>query len=174
MKRYYLLIIILTLIILLYKIIMDYLKKIDRKNGLKIDERNYSIIGTIFSPIIQNKRISRQTKMAFKDFEIDDVLWKKAFIFFEAASLCAIIISLFRNVTVFGMIIICISGMITYFMKKIYSVFIADLCYIVMLTTRLSNNYMNLILITPALILFNYIVLRDYRKYRKDKKTIKE
>ena len=165
MKGLYIIVVIAG-IVAVSKLAMEYLKTLDIKNGLVIDDSNYSIKGTLFNSIKQDKRIKKENKKHFKDYEIDSAAWKKCFFLFIGAIVCAVIESLCEGKSILPILLISVSLPIHYFSKRLYYLLVFDICYLFSLCC-ISYVLISVIIIAPAVVLYNYVVWKDYKNYKK-------
>lgn len=169
MNRLLIMIVVITAIITISKLIMNLLKIEDRKNGLNINEQNYTIKKSLFNSSDQEKRIEKLQKLYFVDFEINRNLWKRALIITLISSGAGLIIGFIIHYGIGGIILIAILSTIVYFSKQIKYLVLLDFFVIISIFLTKTINY-PILAVTPAIIILNYVIFLDYNKYKRELK----
>lgn len=158
---------IILIILAISKLIMETIKKRDRRNGLQLDDKYYSITGTLFSPINQDKRIEREQRLKFVDFNIDKSMWKKTYILYMGLASIALGIGIFFKCDIIGVILTSAFITFIFFSRRIIFLIPAGITIIYsLLYYDVRYNISNYVIV-PAFIIFGYVIIKDYKKYRK-------
>ena len=160
-------IILIALIITTSKIIMNYLRQQDIKNGLVIKEEYYTIGKTLSSSGKQKKRMEEMKKKNFSDFEISTDMWKRTYILILILSGAGVITGVITKFGIGTVLLMTIFSSITYFQKNIRMLTVMDILTLISILFSQRIN-ISLMIILPSMILFNYIIWTDYHRYRKE------
>ena len=168
--RFFLIPIILILLILFVaRFFMQRIRDDDRKNGLKLDKKEYTIRKTILSSNKQEKRLEKilQEKQTFKEYTADDEKLKK----YLALSLVIMILGIpFAIILKAGLptLIICIMLTIWIYSSKSIKVVIFQDVFI-LLSLLYESKYYHYIIVIPVSIFVTYLISSKYILFRKEK-----
>lgn len=171
MNSFIIMIILISVIITTSKVIMRFLRQQDIKNGLNIKDDNYSVKKTLLTSGNQEKRLKSINKMTFSDYKINQDLWKKGYIIAIISAGAGLIVSIITKYGAGGIILTIILSSVIYYSKQLKYLFLLDVLMIISLFFTRTLNYSYLV-VAPAVILFNYIVIIDYNKYMKEQKQL--
>ena len=153
-------VIIISVILAISRLIMDMIKKEDKKNGLNIDNKYYTIQGTIFNKTLKK----REEKEKKEKPEINESLWKKGIIGITAGSAVFGLFGIMTGRDYAGIIIIFVFSAYAYTKRKLYPLIISNIFSILIIITSNIHYSLPLILIFPLQIIFTIIVSSDLKK----------
>lgn len=168
--RFFLIPIILILLILFVaRFFMQRIRDDDRKNGLKLDKKEYTIRKTILSSNKQEKRLEKilKEKQTFKEYTANDEKLKK----YLALSLVIMILGIpFAIILKAGLptLIICIMLTIWIYSSKSIKVVIFQDVFI-LLSLLYESKYYHYIIVIPVSIFVTYLISSKYILFRKEK-----
>ena len=162
-------IILILLILFVARFFMQRIRDDDRKNGLKLDKKEYTIRKTILSSNKQEKRLEKilQEKQTFKEYTADDEKLKK----YLALSLVIMILGIpFAIILKAGLptLIICIMLTIWIYSSKSIKVGIFQDVFI-LLSLLYESKYYHYIIVIPVSIFVTYLISSKYILFRKEK-----
>jgi len=157
----------LSVLLTISKFAMEIIKKRDRRNGLVLDDKYYSITGTLFSPLNQDKRLKKIQKLKFENYNIDDKQWKKGFIFFIILGIAGLLYAIIYNADVLSIVFAAVFVVLLFFVRKIIFLVLLDMFVIYGVLHDFTSLNISVCIIFPAVIMINYIVMKDYMAYRK-------
>lgn len=162
-------IILILLILFVARFFMQRIRDDDRKNGLKLDKKEYTIRKTILSSNKQEKRLEKilQEKQTFKEYTADDEKLKK----YLALSLVIMILGIpFAIILKAGLptLIICIMLTIWIYSSKSIKVVIFQDVFI-LLSLLYESKYYHYIIVIPVSIFVTYLISSKYILFRKEK-----
>lgn len=160
-------ILVVSIIITISKIVMEFIKKRDRKNGLYLDDRYYSIIGTLISPANQDKRLEKEQRKKFNDYSIDEAMWKKSYFFFLILSSLGLIIAIIYKCDIVALVLAVTFATLLFFTKKMLYLTLEDIIILASIIYNSLKFNIPIFIIFPAVIMMNYVIIRDYKAYRK-------
>ena len=161
-----------TLILLILFVARFFMQRIrddDRKNGLKLDKKEYTIRKTILSSNKQEKRLEKilKEKQTFKEYTANDEKLKK----YLALSLVIMILGIpFAIILKAGLptLIICIMLTIWIYSSKSIKVVIFQDVFI-LLSLLYESKYYHYIIVIPVSIFVTYLISSKYILFRKEK-----
>lgn len=162
-------IILILLILFVARFFMQRIRDDDRKNGLKLDKKEYTIRKTILSSNKQEKRLEKilKEKQTFKEYTADDEKLKK----YLALSLVIMILGIpFAMILKAGLptLIICIMLTIWIYSSKSIKVVIFQDVFI-LLSLLYESKYYHYIIVIPVSIFVTYLISSKYILFRKEK-----
>lgn len=162
-------IILILLILFVARFFMQRIRDDDRKNGLKLDKKEYTIRKTILSSNKQEKRLEKilKEKQTFKEYTADDEKLKK----YLALSLVIMILGIpFAIILKAGLptLIICIMLTIWIYSSKSIKVVIFQDVFI-LLSLLYESKYYHYIIVIPVSIFVTYLISSKYILFRKEK-----
>ena len=162
-------IILILLILFVARFFMQRIRDDDRKNGLKLDKKEYTIRKTILSSNKQEKRLEKilKEKQTFKEYTANDEKLKK----YLALSLVIMILGIpFAIILKAGLptLIICIMLTIWIYSSKSIKVVIFQDVFI-LLSLLYESKYYHYIIVIPVSIFVTYLISSKYILFRKEK-----
>lgn len=162
-------IILILLILFVARFFMQRIRDDDRKNGLKLDKKEYTIRKTILSSNKQEKRLEKilKEKQTFKEYTADDEKLKK----YLALSLVIMVLGIpFAIILKAGLptLIICIMLTIWIYSSKSIKVVIFQDVFI-LLSLLYESKYYHYIIVIPVSIFVTYLISSKYILFRKEK-----
>ena len=166
MNRLMIMLVAIVVIILTSKIVMKLLRQQDLKNGLVLRESDYNIKNSLLSSHKQEKRIEKLKRQQFIEYAINDDMWKKSYVIILASSIISVVFGNISKIGIGGAILIVILATVVFFKRIIKVMLLMDLVAILPLLS-LSIKNIPVVILIPAVGIFNYIVLYDYIAYRR-------
>ncbi len=162
-------IILTSIILVISKLIMKMIRKEDEKNGLYINEKEYTILSPLRLSRNQDKRIKKETA---KKYPINEELWKKScLLVIISASLAATAGFVFKA-DVAGPVIIILAAIYVYINRSYRVLLVTDILLILIMIFQGINYSFPLLISYPAMIFFTYIVRKDYKKFKTKSDTL--
>ena len=166
-KAYFILIMMVAFILAITKIAMDQVKKEDKKKGLELDDKSYSIRGTLFSSRKQEKRLEKKEKFSGSGY--DKEKWNKLFLVFFAATLLATIVGYIFNLDFISTVIVMLFGICIFTKRSIALMVITDLYVLIQLLNDGIIMSIPMLMILPVVIITTVAIFSDYKEYKKIK-----
>ena len=166
MNRLMIMLVAIVVIILTSKIVMKLLRQQDLKNGLVLRESDYNIKNSLLSSHKQEKRIEKLKRQQFIEYDINEDMWKKSYVIILASSIISVVFGNISKIGIGGAILIVILATVVFFKRIIKVMLLMDLVAILPLLS-LSIKNIPVVILIPAVGIFNYIVLYDYIAYRR-------
>lgn len=165
---------IIALILAASKIAMNQVKKEDRRQGLELKDKNYSLKGTLLSSSNQDKRIEKNNKETFHEYKINESLWKKAMIVLIGSAIVSITYGFTARADFIGPLMLTIAGVYVYYSKKIRFVIFTDILTLLVLFTNPIKYLVPILIMVPAIIILNFVTINDYIAYRRYKRELED
>lgn len=169
-KAYFILIMMVAFILAITKIAMDQVKKEDKKKGLELDDKSYSIRGTLFSSRKQEKRLEKKEKFSGSGYDKDK--WKKVFLIYFGAALLATLIGYIFHLDFLSTIIAMLFGIFIYTKRSIVLMCITDFYMLIQLLDDGIIRGIPILITIPMLIMTTALLFGDYKDYKNNSKNI--
>ena len=170
-KAYFILIMMVAFILAITKLAMDQVKKEDKKKGLELDDKSYSIRGTLFSSRKQEKRLEKKEKFSGSGY--DKEKWNKLFLVFFAVTLLATIVGCIFNLDFISTVIVMLFGICIFTKRSIVLMVITDLYVLIQLLNDGIIRSIPMLMILPVVIITTVAIFSDYKEYKKIKEITK-